>query len=96
MRDVVGNAHLRRRLLLLALPWFAAAASYYGGTLLFGAISSGLTGDESIYITALVSFAYELPGIAAAGLAAERAGRKPTLLGAFLLSERERALLSDP
>eukprot|EP00887_Chlorella_sp_A99_P006041 scaffold22.g6041.t1 len=85
MRDVVSNAYTRRRLLLLALPWFAMTASYYGGAMLFGAISSGLTGDDSIYVTALISFAYELPGIAAASLAAERAGRKPTLMVASLL-----------
>lgn len=41
-------------------------------------------GDDSVYINLLSGFAYEVPGIAAAGLAVERAGRKATGVAAFL------------
>ena len=34
--------------------------------------------------TLLTGFSYEVPGVAAAGLAAERLGRRPTLAAAFL------------
>jgi hypothetical protein len=48
-------------------------------------ISSGpAASDESVHVTLLTAFAYEVPGIAAAGLAAERAGRKATTLAAFV------------
>lgn len=48
-------------------------------------LSSGASGtDDSVYVTLLSGFAYEVPGIAAAGLAVERAGRKATSVAALL------------
>ena len=96
LRDVLASTWLRRRLALLAAAWFAAGAGYYGLVLLAEGMSGGSStggggggsssgsSDDSVYITLLVGFAYEVPGIAAAGLAVERAGRKATGVAAFL------------
>ncbi|KAI7839294.1 hypothetical protein COHA_006992 [Chlorella ohadii] len=99
LRDVLASSRLRRRLVLLAAAWFAAGAGYFGLMLLADGLSGGggsssgggaagtggsTAGDDSVYINLLSGFAYEVPGIAAAGLAAERAGRKATGVAAFL------------
>jgi hypothetical protein len=82
---VLGSSRLRHRLVLLGGAWFAAAAGYYGLALLADGISSGRIGsDDSVYVTLLSAFAYEIPAIAAAGLAVERAGRKATGIAAFM------------
>lgn len=85
LRDVLGSAWLRQRLALLGAAWFAAGAGYWGLLLLADGISNGASGaDDSVHITLLSAFAYEVPGIAAAGLAVERAGRKATTIAALL------------
>ena len=85
LKDVLGSSRLRHRLVLLGGAWFAAAAGYYGLALLADGISSGRIGsDDSVYVTLLSAFAYEIPAIAAAGLAVERAGRKATGIAAFM------------
>ncbi|PRW56655.1 ankyrin repeat [Chlorella sorokiniana] len=100
LRDVLASSRLRRRLVLLAAAWFAAGAGYFGLMLLADGMSSGgssggsgggtagkggsTAGDDSVYINLLSGFAYEVPGIAAAGLAVERAGRKATGVAAFM------------
>ena len=85
LRDVLGSSRLRHRLVLLGGAWFAAAAAYYGLLLMADGISGGgASSDDSVYVTLLSAFAYEVPGIAAAGLAVERAGRKATTLAALL------------
>ena len=63
---------------------YRAAAGYYGLMLLADGISGGTASADSIYVTLLSSFVYEVLGIAAAGLAVERAGRKATSFAAFL------------
>ncbi|KAI3428283.1 hypothetical protein D9Q98_006662 [Chlorella vulgaris] len=85
LRDVLGSSRLRHRLVLLGGAWFAASTSYFSLLLLADGISRGRSSsDDSVYVTLLSAFAYEVPGIAAAGLAVERAGRKATSLAAFL------------
>jgi hypothetical protein len=85
LKDVLGSSRLRHRLVLLGGAWFAAAAGYYGLALLADGISSGGSGsDDSVHVTLLSAFAYEIPAIAAAGLAVEHAGRKATGIAAFM------------
>lgn len=85
LKDVLASSRLRQRLALLGGAWFGAAAGYYGLMLLADGMSRGASGsDDSVYVTLLSAFAYEVPGVAAAGLAVERAGRKATGIAAFL------------
>ena len=91
LRDVLGSPYLRQRLALLGGAWLAAGAGYYGLALLADGLSGGgasAGADESVHITLLSGFAYEIPGIAAALLAAERAGRKATSVAALLQGAR--------
>ncbi|GAB4819159.1 hypothetical protein N2152v2_006205 [Parachlorella kessleri] len=86
LRDLLAHGKLRQRLLLSGVGWFAAGLAYYGSLLLLEPLSgwdATSRGDGSVYITALMGFSYEIPGVAAAGLAAERVGRKYTLVAAF-------------
>ena len=87
---MLASRWLFQRLLLLGAGWFAAGAGYYGLVLLADGMSGGAaaasssSSDESVFVLLMSGFAYEVPGIAAAGLAVERAGRKPTSVAAFL------------
>jgi hypothetical protein len=82
--DLLAHGKLRQRLLLSGVGWFAGGLAYYGGLLLAEPLSGwDARGDGSVYMTALIGFSYEIPGIAAAGLAAERLGRKYTLVAGF-------------
>lgn len=84
-KDVLASSWLRQRLALLAAAWFAAGAGYTGLMLLADGISSGAsTSDSSVFVVLVSGFAYELPGVLAAALAVERAGRKATSIAAFL------------
>lgn len=79
------NTPCRQRLLLSGVGWFAGGLSYYGVLLLSEGLSQAAAhGDGSVYVTVLTGFSYEVPGVAAAGLAVERLGRKTTLAAAFL------------
>lgn len=85
--DLLRHPGLRRRLLLVGYCWFATSLGYYGLALLaepLSGVAGDARGDGGAYATALTGFSYEIPGIAAAGLAAERVGRRATLLVALL------------
>lgn len=83
--DVLRSARLRHRVLLLGGAWSAATVAYYASALLPDALSSGdRSGDGSAMEVAFTGFAYELPGVAAAALAAERLGRKHAILGGLV------------
>ena len=83
--DVLRNFRLRRLSALLSLIWLASNTAYYAGVLLNDALGSGNPdGDGSTLQLALTGFLYELPGVAAAGLIAERLGRKYAVIGGFL------------
>ncbi len=61
LQDVLLSSRLRHRLLLLGGAWFAAAAAYYGLLLMADGISGGgAFSDDSVYITLLSAFAYEV------------------------------------
>lgn len=92
--DVIRSARLRQRVLLLSAAWFVAGVAYYTSALLPDALSaSSLGGEGSALELAFTGFAYELPGVAAAALAAERLGRKTAVLGG--LGEAGAALLAS-
>ncbi len=83
--DVLRNTRLRRSTALLCLIWFIATTAYYSGIMLVDALGSGNPdGDGTSLELALSGFLYELPGIAAAWLVAERLGRKHAAMGGLL------------
>lgn len=83
--DVLRNTRLRRSTALLCLIWFIATTAYYSGVMLMDALGSGNPdGDGTSLELALSGFLYELPGVAAAWLVAERLGRKHAAIGGLL------------
>ena len=85
--DILRNARLRRLSTFLSFSWFAVTVAYYSGVMLTDALDSGdAAGDGTALQLALTGFLYELPGIAAAGLVAERLGRKYAVVGGLLES----------
>jgi len=83
--DVLRNTRLRRNLVLLSLIWCVATTAYYSGVMLVDALGSGNPdGDGTSLELALSGFLYELPGVAAAWLVAERLGRKHAAMGGLL------------
>jgi MFS transporter, OCT family, solute carrier family 22 (organic cation transporter), member 4/5 len=79
--DVLRSPRLRRRASLLGAVWLATSMAYYASALLVDALGSGDPGgDGSALEIALAGFAYEIPGVAAAALAAERLGRRRTVV----------------
>lgn len=84
--DLLRNGRLRQRTLLLSVAWFCVSCAYY---LTFHLADVMRGADEkhdgpSTLELATTGFAYELPAVAAAGLAAERLGRKYAAIGGFV------------
>ncbi len=83
--DVLRNVRLRKSTALLCLVWCVITTAYYSGIMLVDALGSGNPdGDGTSLELALSGFLYELPGIAAAWLVAERLGRKHAAMGGLL------------
>lgn len=72
--DIIKNARLRHRVVLLGFIWVATMVTYTGIIMLFDAISAGT--KSSGMELAFTGFTYEIPGIAVAAIVAERLGRK--------------------
>lgn len=88
VEDIVQSPRLRRRMVLYSALWCMATLAYFTSAMLFDALGdhSGNEGDGSTLEIAIAGFAYELPGVAAAALIAERLGRRRTVFSGLLVA----------
>eukprot|EP00889_Picochlorum_renovo_P001508 jgi/Picre1/28538/NNA_003940.t1 len=82
--DIIKNARLRHRIVLLGFTWVATTVTYVSIIMMFDAIPGDTGTTSSGMELAFTGFTYEIPGIAIAGLLAERLGRKYAALAALV------------
>jgi len=82
--DIIKNARLRHRIVLLGFTWVAIMVTYVSIIMMFDAIPGDTGTTSSGMELAFTGFTYEIPGIAIAGLLAERLGRKYAALAALV------------
>lgn len=88
MEDIWHSPRLRRRAVVLSAVWGIATLVYFLLIMILDTLGdqSGVEGDGSTLEIAIAGFAYELPGVAAAALLAERLGRRSTVVSGLLLA----------
>ena len=82
--DIIKNARLRHRIVLLGFVWVATMVAYVSTIMIFHAIPGDTGTASSGMELAFTGFTYEIPGIAIAGLLAERLGRKHAAVAALV------------